>query len=794
MKAKKYLSKIMILAMVILGVQSSVLYSAEWVNISGSVYYNGQPLSVMVLANGQYMFTDGADGRYNLNVPLDNNGQITLFSFCDGLAPFRKTLNSWEAVNYNINMSAASAGSQSMSITTAQSPSAKDGWVKISGAVRSGDGTALCAMVLANGQQMFSCDGNGSYNLEVPLDSNRNITLFGFCDGMMPYKQIINIPSGDANEYSLGDSGKPDDYEDSVLDFAMFDDFDSYLDMLPQKFDWRDRGAVAPAKDQKSCGSCWAFTAVGVMESKIRINGGSLLDLSEQQQISCNTEMLGCFGGKMDSLKFWYSRGPMDESCAEYVQSDIPCININHCEKLSFTTDGYYTVETDDIDEVKISLYKDGPGYFRYDVYPDFMEFWKTYSPGNVYKNSGGNKSGGHAVMIMGWDDAKNAWLCKNSWGTTAGPNGDGSFWIAWSGHANDLDFAMANVKLAMPDDNISVTSPNGKEDWCIGNDYTIQWKTGTSVDHVKIELYKDGSRERTIAERVSGSGSYVWTIPNLTESSSYKIRISDYSDSSVYDESDAYFSIVKDCKLSVQSPNGGEKWYIGDTHAIEWNPGVSDDDVKIYLFKEKEQIMMRITAETDNNGSYIWIVPDTLAEGSDYRIYVKSYFDESIADESDAYFSIVRYDADVPPVANAGEDKTLNEGTLVTLNGYASDSDGYIVSYFWEQVGGMSMGDFAGSSATLTFTAPAVGSAGTTLTFKLTVTDNDGLSHSDTCTVQIKDSGSASSYTNSLGMTFNLIPAGTFMMGSPENEPGRYGDETRASGYADEGFLYADN
>ena len=33
--------------------------------------------------------------------------------------------------------------------------------------------------------------------------------------------------------------------------------------------------------------------------------------------------------------------------------------------------------------------------------------------------------------------------------------------------------------------------------------------------------------------------------------------------------------------------------------------------------------------------------------------------------------------------------------------------------------------------------------------------------------------------FTNSLGMTFNLIPAGTFMMGSPADEPERYSNET---------------
>ncbi len=73
---------------------SANAYAAEWVNISGAVYYNGQPLCVMVLANGQYMFTDAADGRYDMTVPLDTNGEITLFSFCDGLAPYKAVLKS----------------------------------------------------------------------------------------------------------------------------------------------------------------------------------------------------------------------------------------------------------------------------------------------------------------------------------------------------------------------------------------------------------------------------------------------------------------------------------------------------------------------------------------------------------------------------------------------------------------------------------------------------------------------------------------------------------------------------
>lgn len=40
--------------------------------------------------------------------------------------------------------------------------------------------------------------------------------------------------------------------------------------------------------------------------------------------------------------------------------------------------------------------------------------------------------------------------------------------------------------------------------------------------------------------------------------------------------------------------------------------------------------------------------------------------------------------------------------------------------------------------------------------------------------------SGEKPAYRNIIGMTFALIPAGTFTMGSPPNEPGRYEDETR--------------
>ena len=47
--------------------------------------------------------------------------------------------------------------------------------------------TPLCALVLANGQYMFSCDGSGSYALRIPMDNNGQFKLQVYADGFAPW-------------------------------------------------------------------------------------------------------------------------------------------------------------------------------------------------------------------------------------------------------------------------------------------------------------------------------------------------------------------------------------------------------------------------------------------------------------------------------------------------------------------------------------------------------------------------------------------------------------------------------
>ncbi len=162
------------------------------VSISGTVTSNSQPACALVLANGQKMFSCSGDGSYSLSVPLDANDQITLFAFVSGLAPYKQVITPSGAVNQDIAM-ATDEGSPEFTVEySLNGPSeSKDGWINMTGTINQ-DTTPVCALILANGQSMFSCGANsGVFNLDVPLDSNDEITLFAFASGFKPYKQVF---------------------------------------------------------------------------------------------------------------------------------------------------------------------------------------------------------------------------------------------------------------------------------------------------------------------------------------------------------------------------------------------------------------------------------------------------------------------------------------------------------------------------------------------------------------------------------------------------------------------------
>jgi hypothetical protein len=94
----------------------------------------------------------------------------------------------------------------------------------------------------------------------------------------------------------------------------------------------------------------------------------------------------------------------------------------------------------------------------------------------------------------------------------------------------------------------------------------------------------------------------------------------------------------------------------------------------------------------------------------------------------------------DQPPVVDCGADIDLVVSST-TITATASDPDGTIASYLWETVSGPNVPTLTnGTTATVTVSGLVVGS----YLFRCTVTDNDGLTASDTVIVTV----SAPTYT----------------------------------------------
>jgi len=90
-----------------------------------------------------------------------------------------------------------------------------------------------------------------------------------------------------------------------------------------------------------------------------------------------------------------------------------------------------------------------------------------------------------------------------------------------------------------------------------------------------------------------------------------------------------------------------------------------------------------------------------------------------------------------VAPLTNAGSDQTINEVTTVSLTGSGTDSDGTIESYSWIQTDGNPVTITGSDTATASLEAPST-LVQLSLTFQLTVTDNEGATATDIIVITV--------------------------------------------------------
>jgi C1A family cysteine protease len=208
----------------------------------------------------------------------------------------------------------------------------------------------------------------------------------------------------------------------------------------PASVDWSyPSNYVTPVRNQGSCGSCWAFAAAGALESYTLIKQilpGQDLNLAEQVLVSCSGA--GSCGGSIGSASNYIrDKGLPLEGCFPYTATNNLCSSACY----TYQTDSYrvqnwayVTTTSVSVEAIKNALVTYGPLVTTMDVYSDFF----SYRSG-VYAYASGAYQGGHAILIVGYDDAAQCFRAKNSWGTGWGEAG--YFRIAYSAVGNPVYF-----------------------------------------------------------------------------------------------------------------------------------------------------------------------------------------------------------------------------------------------------------------------------------------------------------------------------------------------------------------
>ena len=191
----------------------------------------------------------------------------------------------------------------------------------------------------------------------------------------------------------------------------------------PKSLDWRESGAVTKVRNQGGCGSCWAISAAGSIESAYFLKTKKLQDVSVQQMVDCSKEEgdQGCNGGYMTgAFEYVEKNGLEKEDDYKYTGKDGTC-GADKTKAISdLTVKSHTKVPKADSDQLKAFLLKQ-PVAIGLDA--NIVQFYMfgviNYLPCSTEIN--------HGVLLVGYDVSwfgTPYWLVKNSWGSWWGESG----------------------------------------------------------------------------------------------------------------------------------------------------------------------------------------------------------------------------------------------------------------------------------------------------------------------------------------------------------------------------------
>jgi C1A family cysteine protease len=183
--------------------------------------------------------------------------------------------------------------------------------------------------------------------------------------------------------------------------------------------DWStDSSVVNPVKDQGQCGSCWAFSAVGAVESSYALAAGKLGSYAEQQLVDCSTNggSEGCNGGWNDcGITYIGQTGIAAESTYPYTATDGTCRDSSVSKTLAAGSVTGFNSVSGSTAALESAL---NTSPVSVTVAADFS--WQLYRSGVL--SEGCQSQVDHAVIAVGYDSS--TFKIRNSWGASWGESG----------------------------------------------------------------------------------------------------------------------------------------------------------------------------------------------------------------------------------------------------------------------------------------------------------------------------------------------------------------------------------
>jgi hypothetical protein len=247
---------------------------------------------------------------------------------------------------------------------------------------------------------------------------------------------------------------------------------------LPSYFSWRDIDGIdytTSIVDQYPAPTCEAYALCASLETLMQYQIGELYgpDLSEcHLYFYAGGTIEQGYVNLIDAANYLMDFGVPDEGCFPdpHRAFDYPFESLEGWENRTVKIQEWGWVDQD-VESIKSALIEYGPLVVCIYIYKDFY----SYKEG-VYKHEWGDKVGGHVVTIVGFDDSKECWIVKNSWGAKWGDDGwfkmayDADLFAEWYGLGTGvmyIDGVYGNLKPDVP--KIQITKPYIKYTYFFG-------------------------------------------------------------------------------------------------------------------------------------------------------------------------------------------------------------------------------------------------------------------------------------------------------------------------------------